>query len=164
MTLNKQRAGLTVAALALVAAAACSKESQPVDSSLKADLAAVSGSSLELAPTTAKAQVVVSSIEEGPQSAPAPASHAPVAKPAPRAPKAVAPRPARQRTPTSTPTPKQAVADIAPQPEPVEQAPAPTQVEQPAPAPIQRPTQQQRQPGTYKTEAEVFRQMPWIKP
>jgi hypothetical protein len=157
MRFDVKRAGLTAATLALVAAAACSNKAQPIDSSLKADLDAVAGSSLELAPTGAKAQVVVSSIEQGPQASPAAASRAPVAKPAPRAPKKAAARTVRQPAPAPA---RQTVADVAPEPQPVQQAPA--TIEQPAP--VQRPTAPQRQSGTYKTEAEIFRQMPWIRP
>jgi hypothetical protein len=133
-----------LAIIAAVSVAACSRDRQnAVDPSLAADLQAVSGSSasgaLELAPASAKSRMVVSAIEGGPTAAPKRASVKLVARPTPRP----APRVAAQ------------VEEV-----PVE-APAPT----PAPAPVQQaPAPTQRQPGVYKSEAEIFRQMPWIKP
>jgi len=145
-------------------AAACSRPgSDPMDAQLKQDLAVVSGGSIELAPKAAPSQVVVSAIEGGPQAAPARASTVkraqskpvtkPVAKPAPRPTDRVAeaPAPAPVRAPVmEVPTQPAAI----PAPAPVEPAPLPKATNKPA----------QRQSGPYKTEAEIFRQMPWIRP
>lgn len=62
-----------------------------------------------------------------------------------------APAPAahRVRTTVQRPAPRRTVAA---RPEPAAPAPQPT------------PQAQQRQPGVYSTEAEIFRQMPWIRP
>ena len=63
-----------------------------------------------------------------------------------------APAPAahRARTVVQRPAPRRTVA-ARPEPTPP-----------PQPAPQSQP--QQRQPGVYSTEAEIFRQMPWIRP
>ena len=78
MRLDRTSARVTVAIAAMVGVAACSNTtSKPMDDGLKTDLAAVGGqasSSLELAPSSAKNQVVVSAIEGGPESAPKPAA------------------------------------------------------------------------------------------
>ena len=147
------------ATLAVVSVAACSRDRQnAVDPALAADLQAVSGgsssSSLELAPASNKSQVVVSAIEGGPTSAPKRASTRPVYHPTQRP----APRVATTRQVVNAPAPVEAAPVEAPAPQPVEQI---RQVQQ-APAPAPAPTQ--RQPGVYKTEAEVFSKMPWIKP
>ena len=145
-------------------AAACGKAgSDPMDAQLKQDLEAVSSGSIELAPKAAQSQMVVSAIEGGPRAEPARASTVkrtqskpvtkPVAKPAPRPAERVAeaPAPAPVRTPVIE-IPTQPAA--TPAPAPAEPAPLPRATNKPAP----------RQSGPYKTEAEIFRQMPWIKP
>ncbi len=147
-----------------VAAGACSKAgSDPMDAQLKQDLETVSSGSIELAPKAARSQVVVSAIEGGPQAAPTRASTVkrtqskpvtkPVAKPAPRPAERVAeaPAPAPARSPVVQ-SPVQPAP--TPSPAPVEPAPLPRATNKPAP----------RQSGPYKTEAEIFRQMPWIRP
>lgn len=126
------RAGL-IAGIALIAAAACSKNgrgSAAMDDALRSDLKQAGATGLELAPKAGR-QMVVSPIEGGPRGAPAPAAH-------------------RVRATVQRPAPRRTVAA---QPEPA-----------PAPQPTPQPHPQQRQPGVYSTEAEIFRQMPWIRP
>ena len=148
-----KRTGLVSAVVALAAVAACSKDRAEIDPSLKADLAAVGGGTagdLELAPSSTKSLVVVSAIEGGPQAAPKRA--APVLKPRPTVKKAP-PAPVRQ-APAAAPT--VVAAEQAPTPEPEQPAIRSTR-QAPTPAP-------QQDHRVYKTEAEVFRQMPWIRP
>src|SRR6185312_14455120 len=48
-----------------------------------------------------------------------------------------------------------------------ESAPAPAATPEPAPSrtePAPTPQPAARQPGVYKSEAEIFKQMPWIRP
>ena len=61
-----------------------------------------------------------------------------------------APAAHRVRTTVQRPAPRRTVAT---RPEPT-----------PAPQPAPQSQPQQRQPGVYSTEAEIFRQMPWIRP
>src|SRR4051812_1374503 len=88
MTIAMKRTGLIAALAALIGAGACSNKTQPVDASLKADLAAAGGSNgdLQLAPSAAKSQMVLSAIEGGPQAAPKRAAPAPTPKPQVRQP------------------------------------------------------------------------------
>lgn len=148
-----KRTGLAVLFTTLVAAGACGRN-EPLDDALKADLAAAGATGdagdLQLAPKAAKSQMVLSAIEGGPAASPQRAAPKrivrPSAKPTTRA--------AAQRVRAPAPV---AVAD-SPEPAPVETAPA---MQAPAPAPAPAPRQDNR---VYKTEAEIFRQMPWIKP
>lgn len=153
------RITLAAASVAMVALAACSKKSQPLDASLKADLAAAAGTNanvggdIQLAPGGASSRTVVSAIEGGPVSAPKrasakPVNHTPRPKPQPKAQTSVA-----QNAPAPAATPEPAPSA------PVE-APAPAP--RPQPQPAEQP--QQRQRGTYSTEADIFRRMPWIRP
>jgi len=151
-----------VAAVALLAgAAACSNKPQPADAAFAADLKAAAGG-VELAPRGNPAQVVVSPLEGGPQSAPKKAAPQPVRRPSTHAETRVASR-AEEPVPSAAapaPVPEQvAVPQPAQPPAPVQQAPSSAPATRPAPV-----RSQQRQPGTYKTEAEIFRQMPWIRP
>jgi hypothetical protein len=153
-----KNAGLVSAIVALATVAACSNKQEPkVDPSLKADLAAVGGSAndLQLAPSSAKASVVVSAIEGGPQSAPKRVAKAPTPKPVQhKAPPAAAREPrVTAPAPTSVASVEQAAAPVAPVEQPAVQAPRPV--------PAQAPQQDHR---VYKTEAEVFSKMPWIRP
>jgi outer membrane biosynthesis protein TonB len=155
------RVGMVAAVALLAGAAACSNTPQTVDAAFAADLKAASGSGVELAPRGNPAQVVVSPLEGGPTSAPAKTPRQ-VKKPSTHAVTRVA---SRAEEPAQAPAPEPVVQQQTPtpQPAPVQQAPVAT----PAPAPATRPIpvrSQQRQPGTYKTEAEIFRQMPWIRP
>jgi outer membrane biosynthesis protein TonB len=149
MTPDFKRAGLIAAVSALIGAAACGNDTAPMDDSLKQDLAVVAGSAVELAPK-AQSQMVISAIEAGPSAAPATATRK-------TAPKTVA---------RAVAVPKIATAEAPkPSPEPEQRAvSAPTRAAEPAPLPPSTRAPAQRQPGTYKTEAEIFRQMPWIKP
>jgi hypothetical protein len=155
MTFATKRTGLITAVAGLVGLGACSNKSRPMDDALKSDLSAAGGSAsaIELAPTGARNQTVVSAIEGGPTAAPKRAAPAKVPQPSRKATARVAQReaPAPQRA--AVPAPQQAPVRA----EPVIEAPAP----QPAPAPAPAPQQDKR---VYKTEAEIFRQMPWIKP
>jgi len=148
---------VSFAAASAVLTACGTSNTASMDEGLKRDLAAVGGSSVELAPKPSNQQVVVSAIEGGPQSAPMRASTK----------KATAPKPVTKRTQR----PVQSVAQApAPAPTPVVVAPAPVEASpvEPAPLPpIQAPVARQptkRQAGPYKTEAEIFREMPWIRP
>jgi hypothetical protein len=147
-----ERAGLIVAGLALIGLGACGRsDTASMDAGLKQDLSAVSGNSLELAPKGAQSQVVVSAIEAEPTSAP---QRAAVHKSAPQRPNVKpAPRPVEHVAQAPAPTP--VVQQHAP-------APSPTVEPPPLPPITQQPAQRQR--GTYKTEAQIFQQMPWIRP
>ena len=155
MNTSIKRTGLVSAIVALASVAACSnKQESKVDPSLKADLAAIGGTAgdLQLAPNSAKSNVIVSEIEGGPKSAP---THVATAR---------APRPVQHKAPPAVAKQPQV---SEPAPAAVAQAePAPVAAEQPAiqaPRPTPAPAQQQDR-RVYKTEAEVFRQMPWIRP
>ena len=160
MTPARKFSGLIAAGVVLMcAAAACSRSSSPsMDAGLKSDLAAVGGSSVELAPKAAQPQMVVSAIEGGPTAAPARASvH-----------KSNTPKSVAKAAPRKTETVAQAPQ---PAPEPVVVAPAsaPAPSVEPAPLPpvsrqSTRESSRSQRAGPYKTEAEIFRQMPWIKP
>ncbi|HEY4131215.1 MAG TPA: hypothetical protein VGM50_11400 [Gemmatimonadaceae bacterium] len=143
----RKRLSLVAASALVIGAAACSSKAPTADPSLAADLKAAVNSGNP-------GQVFVSALEGGPQSAPRKAAPKPVYKPTPRAETRVASTP--EPAPAPTPAPPPVVQQPAPQPTPVEAAPAPVNRPQ--------PVQQQRQQGTYKTEAEIFRQMPWIRP
>ncbi|MGE5102653.1 MAG: hypothetical protein ACM3SX_21910, partial [Deltaproteobacteria bacterium] len=152
MRSTQGRVGLIAAAAALIGAAACNRTAPVVDDGLVRDLAEAGAGGLELAPTAARPQVVVSPIEAGPTSAPKRAAPKRVPSPSPRPTTRVA---AKQR-PAPTPSASPAVTETAPVAEPRVQ-PSPAPVARPAPA----PTSQGR---VYKTEAQVFRDMPWIRP
>jgi hypothetical protein len=177
MTTAYRRAGLMAAATALIGVGACGNSGKPMDDGLKQDLAAAGGNAapgngIELAPKSATSQMVISAIEGGPTVAPAPAAHTPVPKPTPKPAARLA---ANRNQPVNAPSPAPVVTEPAPsapapQPEPA-RAPEPQQqaraVEPPPlpsiarPMPNRSPGQQQ---GVYKTEGEVFKNMPWIKP
>lgn len=149
MRAKSRRVGLIAAGFALMGVA-CGRNSGPMDAALKQDLAAVGGSSVELAPR-AQSQVVISAIEAGPQASPVKATR----RATPRVPTRATPERvavAQQPAPPSAPTPT------------VRQETAPVHAAEPAPLPPMTRAPSQRQQGTYKSEAEVFRQMPWIKP
>ena len=158
--MTTRRVAVPFAAVTAVMLAACGRSrTSSMDDGLKNDLAAVGGSSMELAPKPANQQMVVSAIEGGPTSAPARVSSK----------KSTAPKPV-VRPPRR---PVQSVAEApAPAPAPTRVLVAPAPVEatpvEPPPLPPARPQattrQQSRQAGPYKTEAEIFRQMPWIRP
>jgi len=153
MTIAFKRAGLIAVGSALIVAAACGNE-EAMDESLKRDLASVAGNGVELAPRTQSSQLVISPVEAAPASAPA-AGKTKVAPKAPsRTPVRVASTaPVREQ---SAPAPVQTVE------RPTIASPAAATEPPPLPPMTRRPTE--RQSGTYKTEAEIFRQMPWIKP
>jgi hypothetical protein len=158
--MTTRRSAPFAAAIAVLLAACGRPNKTSMDDGLKQDLAAIGGSSVELAPKTASSQMVVSAIEGGPTSAPArastkkPTAPKPVVKPPQRPSQTIAEIP----TPAQTPSPTPVVTSPAPvATTPVEPAPLP-------PAPVARRQQPARQNGTYKTEAEIFRQMPWIRP
>ena len=152
------------AAAGMIGLAACSNKAKSpvVDDALKADLAAATGSAsggtFQLAPKNAQSQVI--DAEDAPQSAPQKAAVKHVPKPTPKP----APRLAANRTrqPAPSPAPQATtVTESAPQPQPQVEQPAP------APAPVMRPQPQpaqQQDRRVYKSEGEIFRQMPWIRP
>src|SRR6478609_8966217 len=124
MNISMKRTGLVSAIVALASVAACSNSTKKadIDPSLKADLAAIGGGSgssgdLQLAPSSAKASVVVSEIEGGPKSAPAKA--APVRAPRPT-PKKAPPMAAREPV-IEAPAPAPLVSDPIPAPQPAPQ-------------------------------------------
>ena len=154
--MTRLRVAATFAAAIAVLLTACGgSNTASMDDGLKQDLAKVSGSSMELAPRSANGQVVVSAIEGGLTSTPTRASSH----------KAAAPR----QTLRSVQQPTRSVAQT-PSPAPMASSPAPTQVspaEPPPLPPVQAPVARQQtngRTGPYKTEAEIFRQMPWIRP
>jgi len=152
MTIAFKRAGLIAAGSALIVAAACGSNEEAMDESLKRDLASAAGNGVELAPRTQTSQLVISPVEAAPASAPAAVKR----KVAPKAP---------NRTPVRAATTAPVREQSAPAPTVERQTVAtPAAATEPPPLPpmTRRPTQ--RQSGTYKTEAEIFRQMPWIKP
>jgi hypothetical protein len=152
MKLRYGRAGLIAGVAALMGAGACSKSGPVVDDGLKRDLAAATGSDLELAPKNARSQVVVSAIEGGPATSP---KVAPTRTSQVRTPRRVARSTARVAT-RHAPTPSRVVTQTAPAAAASRPAPAPVR---PTPAPIGH-----EEGRVYKTEAEIFRQMPWIRP
>jgi outer membrane biosynthesis protein TonB len=142
--------------------AACSNRAKsPVaDDALKADLAAATGNAsagaFQLAPKSAQSQVI--DAEDAPQSAPQKAAVKHVPKPTPKP----APRLAANRTPQPAPAPAPqatTVTESAPQPQAEQPAPPPAPVMRPQPQPAQ-----QQDKRVYKSEGEIFRQMPWIRP
>ncbi len=134
-----KRAGLMTAAVAAMGAAACGKQgSQPtMDDGLKQDLSAA---------TTRPAQVVVSPLEAGMAATPTPKAPSTARKPAR---KTVA-RVATNHTSTRAPAPARRS---------VERAPAPIA----APSTQSAPAAQGPDAGA-RAEAEIFRNMPWIRP
>jgi hypothetical protein len=162
MMSSTTRLGIFAVAATLVAATACGRTAADTDESLKRDLAAAttSGGDLELAPSGARTQAVISAIEAGPTAAPKRASTA----------KSITPAPVRRQTqprPQKTATAAiEAAAEPAQAPAPgnAEPAPAPAPTVEPPPLPPAAKGPSSRQQGTYKTEAEIFRQMPWIRP
>ena len=155
---TRQVAASFAAAIAVLLAACGPSNTASMDEGLKRDLAAVGGSSVELAPKAANPQMIVSALEGGPTSAPVRAARKPAAtKPVVQPTK----RPVQSVAQASTPAPRP--APVATEPAPVEASPT-----EPAPLPpVQKPAtrpQPSRQAGPYKTEAEIFKQMPWIRP
>lgn len=149
MKLRYGRAGLIAGVAALIGAGACSKSGPIVDDGLKRDLAAAAGGDLELAPKNARSQVVVSAIEGGPTAS----RKAGLARTSqPRTPRRVV-RPTTRLATRQAPAPSRVLTQTAPASRPV---PAPVR---PASAPIGH-----EEGRVYKTEAEIFRQMPWIRP
>ncbi|HTJ21749.1 MAG TPA: hypothetical protein VL383_05110 [Gemmatimonadaceae bacterium] len=145
MTEKPWRAGL-IAGVALIAAAACSKNGNgrtSMDASLRSDLDQAGATSLELTPKAGR-QMVVSPIEGGPRATPATAPH-------------------RVRSTVQRPAPRRTVA-VRPDPAPSRAQPASEPAPAPPPQPARQSQPQQRQPGVYSTEAEIFRRMPWIRP
>ncbi len=139
--------GLTVVAAA-GGMAACSKPATP-SSDLSRDLdAASSASTLTLAPTSGRRDVI-SAVEQSPDArrAPAPARTQVVRRPSP-----VAPPPAQVATQAVTPPPATVVAAVPTTTSPV--------IDQATPSRRPTPVQQGHQ-GRYKTEAEVFRDAPF---
>ena len=159
MKITHGRVGLIAACAALIGAAACNRDQSTVsDDSLVRDLAAAGAggaSGLELAPSAARPQVVVSPIEAGQTSAPKRATPKRAPSPAPHATPSVAKQ--QRPAPAPTPGPSPVVAETPTPPPAAEPARAP--ITRPVPAPT--PAQQNR---VYKTEAEIFRDMPWIRP
>ena len=153
MKLASSRAGVIAACAVLTATAACNKTStsQPMDDGLKNDLVAA---------TSVQPQVVVSAEEAGETSSPIHAAPRHIPKPTAKP----APHLASDRNPAPAPAPTPAkIITQAPTPQPQQPAaaadPAPAAA---APAPAPHPAQQQ--PGVYKSEGQIFRQMPWIRP
>jgi hypothetical protein len=159
-SLNR-RAGTIVALIALASAAACSRSSSPtLDSGLQADLKAAAGGDVELASHSATSQLVISPLEATPSAVPQRAPHrspAPASRPATNV--------ASERAPAPHVTVHRAPERVAAEqsaPAPSRSEPAPVAQPIPTPAPAAQPAQ--RQPGVYKTEGEIFKQMPWIRP
>ena len=157
--ISAKRAGAAVLIAALASLAACDKSdsARTLDESLKADLAAAGGhadASFELAPSSARSLTVISAIEGGPKATPTRVTPA-------RAPQVTTRQVKRQTTPKQTVAATPAPTEAASEP-----TPAPVETETPAisaPRPAAAAAQQQDR-RVYKTEAEIFRQMPWIRP
>jgi len=168
MRLDRTSARVTVAIAAMVGVAACSNTtSKPMDDGLKTDLAAVGGqasSSLELAPSSAKNQVVVSAIEGGPESAPKPAAKKVIPHPTPKPAQRVAARqdPAPAPAPALPPV-QQAPATPAPQPQPAAQPQPQQKAAEPPPLPPM-PGRARATDRGGATEGQIFQHMPWIRP
>src|SRR5215510_15015078 len=139
-----------VAAAAAIGVAGCSRGNQPMDDELARDLAAV-----RAAPTS---QFQISPTEAG--LSPSPRAPARTTQPTRRpAKQAVAPR-TPPKTPAPTPAPRAVVVEAPSAPARSEVIDAP-----PAPRPTRAPASaDEPRRGPYKTEAEIFRQMPWIRP
>lgn len=153
MTMSPTRAGLIAGIAAMIGAAACSRSGSVADDGLKRDLAAASSGGLELAPSTARPQMIISPIEAGPASAPKRAAPRRAPSPAVRPTVHVAAR--RAPTPVQAPAPSPVANESAPV------ASAPVAAPAPATRPAPAPSQDRR---VYKTEAQIFRDMPWIRP
>src|SRR5262245_36988824 len=139
-----------IAAAAAMGVAGCSRSNQPMDDALVRDLAAV-----RAAPT---AQFEISPTEAG--LSPAPKAAARTTQPTRRpAKQATAPR-TPPRTPVPAPAPRAVVVEAPSAPTRTEVIDAPPT---PRPARPSAPAAEARR-GPYKTEAEIFRQMPWIRP
>jgi len=152
MTIAFKRAGLIAVGSALIVAAACGSSEGAMDESLKRDLVSAAGNGVELAPRTQSSQLVISPVEAAPASAPSAVTRKVAPKTSSGAP---------VRVPATAP-----IGEHSTPAQTVERGPvvSPRATTEPPPLPpiTRRPTD--RQSGTYKTEAEVFRQMPWIKP
>lgn len=160
MSVAGKRVGLIAAASALLGVTACGGNTKPMDEGLKQDLAAAGSSGLML-PNSASPQLVVSPDEAGPTSAPKAAAHKPVPRPTAQPASRLA---ANRAAPVEAPAPQPVTHSPAPS-APVQQAePAPSKQAEPAPLPPATRPSQERQKGVYKSEGEIFRQMPWIKP
>ena len=148
-----------LAAIALLATAACGRAEPAMTDDLEKDLAEAQGAGLELAPRAANATMVVSAEEQiRPGPAPARVQRAPVRRPAPRAveqPVAVVAEPEVDEAPEPAPEPVE-TADVAAAP-----PPAQTEVGPPAPRPRPLPTPAPGRRGPYKTTAEVIRDAPF---
>jgi len=158
MKFVSRRAGMIAALMGLAAGAACSRSPAP-DSSLQADLKAASGGDLELASQSATSQLVVSPLEATPSATPQ--------KAAPRRASVPTARPATHVASHQTPAPRATVQRAPQRVAAHESAPAPAATPAPAPSraePAPTPQPAARQPGVYKSEAEIFKQMPWIRP
>jgi len=134
---------LIAAAAALIGVAACSNKSSQMDESLKRDIAAV-----RMAPS---AQMVVSALEAGESAKPRLRAQASPAAGESSGEAGRAKPHAGARSTTRTPSVE--VTPSAPVQQPVEAAPAPSRQAAPARA-------EDAHHGPYKTEAEIFRQMP----
>jgi hypothetical protein len=146
-----RHATTVVTAVMLAAVAACRNDDPGIGNDLEQDLAAARASSLELAPSGRKTEVV-SAVERLPAGTRAAA---------PRQAPPARSTPARQTAARSAPEPRPAPTSRAPAR--VAQAPD-TAVTAPAPAPAPRPQPvhtQQAPPGGYKSVGEVIRDAPF---
>jgi hypothetical protein len=152
---------LTIASVALLVSAACSRSSeQPtLSDDLKQDLARAGGSEVQLAGTSNGRLDVVSAAERTNGAVAAPKS--PTVS---RAPSAV-----RGRTAVVKSARKVAPAVAEPAPRAPETAPAEVHVEQPAPEPVPsqarprapQPSTQREPPGGWRSPGEVIRNAPF---
>jgi hypothetical protein len=152
---------LTIASVALLASAACSRSSeQPtISDDLKQDLARAGAGEVQLAGATTQRLEVVSASERTDGAAPAPKSPA-VAK---------APSAVRGKTAVVKSARKVAPAVAQPAPRAPEPAPAEVFIEEPAPEPIPaqarprapQPSTQREPPGGWRSPGEVIRNAPF---
>jgi len=143
-----QKAALFVAGLAIVATAACGNRSSSDNDDVAHDL--------ELVPRTGS-QTVVSAIEGTPTATPARIARKPAAKPASH------PAPLRAAPARTAPAPRVTVVET-PRETPSRAQPKTVEPEPLPPAPDAQGAGKARQQGSYGTEAEIFRRMPWIRP
>ncbi|HTE47226.1 MAG TPA: hypothetical protein VK636_18395 [Gemmatimonadaceae bacterium] len=147
--ITRQQVGLVATIALVIGGVACSNRAEPMDDGLKQDLAAARAPQASSLP--------ISPLELGERAAPAAPKRAP--QPVSRAAKRPAP-PATQVTAASLPV--QALPAAATQEQPRQQEQ--TQVPATAARPTRARTADESRQGPYKTEAEIFRQMPWIRP
>ena len=169
--MNTKTASQLIGSLAVITLTACGKGKTAVDDGLARDLAASSGSpaatGLELAPRAGNSQVVVSAIEAGPEAA------LRLARRVRRSQSRRRIRLRRKRRGTRLLRRRKSQCRRHRLSQLRRRAPAPAPPVRRANGPRiphrchqrqDRARSGEQQRGTYSTEAEIFRRMPWIRP